>query len=245
MTIPIPAIDIIDGKCVRLTKGAYSEKKIYDFDPLEIAHAVVGAGLPRLHLVDLDGARSGRVVNHKVLEKIASKTPLIIDFGGGIKTEESLRIAFESGAAQVVIGSTAVKDKDLFLQWIGSHGADKFILGADVRENMIAISGWEETTAIHIDEFLNDYQKKGIRYVLCTDIERDGMLEGTALELYDRLSHEFPKLAFIASGGVTSLQELDALRAMNAYGAVIGKALFEHRLNIEDLAGWYHNQVRG
>ncbi len=231
----IPAIDIIDGKCVRLTQGDYDQKKIYNEHPLEVAKQFEDAGIKRLHLVDLDGAKAGAVKNWKVLELITGKTGLIVDFGGGIKMEKDLKIVFESGAAYATIGSLAVKDENLFVEWLKAFGADKFLLGADVKNEKIAIGGWLETTDIWIYDFIKKYIDHGIKQIFCTDVSKDGKLEGPSLDLYKNIMAEFPSLYFIASGGVSSLNDLDALAFIGCKGTIVGKAIYEGRMDISDL----------
>jgi phosphoribosylformimino-5-aminoimidazole carboxamide ribotide isomerase len=231
----IPAIDIIEGKCVRLTQGDYGLKKIYNEHPLEVARQFEDNGLLRLHLVDLDGARSGAVKNWKVLETIAGKTTLEIDFGGGIKTEKDLEIVYGSGAIWATIGSLAVKDSATFLQWLLQYGADKFLLGADVKEEKIAVSGWIEKTDIWIYDFLESYIEKGIKQVFCTDVSKDGLLEGPSLELYKNILAKFPALHFIASGGVSSIRDLEELQDIGCRAVIVGKAIYEGRINLGDL----------
>jgi phosphoribosylformimino-5-aminoimidazole carboxamide ribotide isomerase len=231
----IPAIDIIDGKCVRLSRGDYSQKKIYNEDPLEVAKEFEDAGIKRLHLVDLDGAKAKHVLNARILDKIATRTNLVIDFGGGIKTPEDLRLVFNCGAAQATIGSIAVTDKELFFHWLQEYGNEKIILGADVNENKIAVSGWLDVTEVLLNDFLLEYKKKGVSYVLCTDISKDGMLQGTSMDLYKQLKVAFPDLKIIASGGVTSLAEIEELDKTGIYGAVIGKAIYEGKIGLSDL----------
>ena len=231
----IPAIDIIDGKCVRLTQGDYGQKTIYNENPLEVAKEFESAGLHRLHLVDLDGAKAGAVQNWKVLESIASNTSLIIDFGGGIKKEDDLNIVFNSGAALATIGSLAVKNADTFVQWLDKYGADKFLLGADVKEETIAIAGWLETTDFDIYDFIGQYISKGIQQVFCTDVSKDGKLEGPSIELYQNIIQEFPSLHFIASGGVSSMEDLHDLKRIGCFGAIVGKAIYENRITLDDL----------
>ncbi|MDE3252053.1 MAG: 1-(5-phosphoribosyl)-5-[(5-phosphoribosylamino)methylideneamino]imidazole-4-carboxamide isomerase [Bacteroidota bacterium] len=231
----IPAIDIIDGKCVRLTQGDYGQKKVYHENPLEVAKAFEAAGLQRLHLVDLDGARAGKVTNWKVLESIAGNTSLVIDFGGGIKTETDLNIVFESGAALATIGSLAVKQEALFVSWLDKYGADKFFLGADVKDEKIAIGGWLETTDIDIYSFIQSYQAVGIKQLFCTDVSRDGKLEGPSLGLYQGIIQRFPKLHFVASGGVASMDDLQELKRIGCQGVIIGKAIYEGRIDMADL----------
>ena len=231
----IPAIDIIDGKCVRLTQGDYDQKKIYNEHPLEVARQFEDAGLERLHLVDLDGAKAGAVKNWKVLETIAGKTSLIIDFGGGIKQEKDVEIVFNSGAAMATIGSLAVKDTDTFSAWLQQFGANKFLLGADVKDEKIAVSGWLETTDIWIYDFIEGYIKKGIRQVFCTDVSKDGMLAGPSIDLYKNIINKFPELYFIASGGVSSLKDLEQLQEIGCKGAIIGKAIYEGKIQLHEL----------
>ncbi|MBI1341805.1 MAG: 1-(5-phosphoribosyl)-5-[(5-phosphoribosylamino)methylideneamino]imidazole-4-carboxamide isomerase [Terrimonas sp.] len=237
----IPAIDIIEGKCVRLTAGDYTQKKIYNEHPLEVARQFEDAGLSRLHLVDLDGARSGRVKNWKVLESIAGKTSLVIDFGGGIKKEDDLRVVFNSGAALATIGSIAVKDEATFIGWINKFGAEKFLLGADVKDEKITIGGWMETTEILVDDFIEKYRKLGIIQVFCTDVSKDGRLEGPATTLYQKLIEKFPDLFLIASGGVSSLQDLEELQEAGCSGVIIGKAIYESRISLHQLTRMNNN----
>ncbi len=231
----IPAIDIIDGKCVRLTQGDYNQKKIYNEQPLEVAKQFEDAGLRRLHLVDLDGAKAGQVKNWKVLESIAGKTSLLIDFGGGIKKEDDVRIVFNSGAALATVGSIAVKNEEELLKWFKIFGSDKFLIGADVKNEKIAIGGWIETTDIWVYDFIEKYIQYGIKQLFCTDVSKDGKLEGPATELYKNITSKFPELHFIASGGVSGMQDLDALRLAGCKGVIIGKAIYEGRLRIRDL----------
>ncbi|MFT6997404.1 MAG: phosphoribosylformimino-5-aminoimidazole carboxamide ribotide isomerase [Cryomorphaceae bacterium] len=232
----IPAIDLMEGKCVRLTKGDFSTKKEYSSDPLDMAMRFADAGLSYLHLVDLDGARTGEVVNYKILEKIASKTPLEIDFGGGIKSDESIRIAFESGAKKVTVGSVAVKNPELVTEWLSIFGSEKLILGADVKGEKIAISGWTETGDEYVFDFVREYLEKGLKTVISTDVEKDGMLEGPSFELYKKLLGEIENLNLIASGGIRDMDDLEKLREMGLYGAIIGKAIYEGRIDLKDLS---------
>jgi len=232
----IPAIDLIDGKCVRLTEGDYAQKKIYNEDPLEVAKAFEGIGLMRLHLVDLDGAKAGEVVNWKVLEKIANQTALKIDFGGGIKKETTLKSVLDAGAAYATIGSLAVKNRGLFEEWIELFGAEVFMLGADVYEEKIAIGGWIEKTNIDVYEFIQSYINKGIGQLFCTDIQKDGKLEGPSTELYKKIIQQFPSLNLIASGGVSNLQDLKDLRTIGCTAAIVGKAIYENRITLKELA---------
>jgi phosphoribosylformimino-5-aminoimidazole carboxamide ribotide isomerase len=231
----IPAIDIIDGKCVRLTQGDYEQKKIYNEHPLEVAKQFEDAGLKRLHLVDLDGAKAGSVKNWKVLERIAGKTSLIIDFGGGIKKEEDAKIVLECGAAFATVGSIAVKDETEFVKWLIIFGAEKFLLGADVKEEKIAINGWLEKTDIWIYDFIEKYIDHGVKQIFCTDVSKDGKLEGPAVELYKNIVVKFPDLHFIASGGVSSLKDLEELSNIGCKGAIIGKAIYEGRISLKEL----------
>jgi len=231
----IPAIDIIEGKCVRLSQGDYAQKKVYNEHPLEVAKQFEDAGLKRLHLVDLDGAKAGSVKNWKVLETIAGKTSLIIDFGGGIKQEKDVEIVFNAGAAMATIGSLAVKDKDTFSAWLQQFGADKFLLGADVKDEKIAVSGWLETTDIWIYDFIEGYIQQGIQQVFCTDVSKDGMLEGPSINLYKSIIEKFPQLHFIASGGVSSLNDLEQLQHIGCKGAIVGKAIYEGKINLQEL----------
>ena len=239
----IPAIDIIDGKCVRLSKGDYDTKKIYNENPLEVAKEFEAHGIKHLHLVDLDGAKSKHVVNHKVLEQIATKTGLQIDFGGGLKTDEDLRIAFESGAKQITGGSIAVKDPDTFLGWIEKHGADKIILGADAMDEKVAVSGWLEESKEELIPFVQSYQSKGIQYVICTDISKDGMLEGPSFDLYSKIiSSTDAGLKLITSGGISTFDELPKLAEMGCEGTIIGKAIYENRISLKQLESYIlHN----
>lgn len=231
----IPAIDIIEGKCVRLTQGDYAQKKIYNEHPLEVAKQFEDAGLQRLHLVDLDGAKAGKVKNWKVLESIAGKTNLIIDFGGGIKQEADVNIVFNSGAALATVGSIAVKNEAELLRWFLLFGAEKFLLGADVKEEKIAIGGWLETTNLWVYDFIEKYIEHGIRQIFCTDVSKDGKLEGPAVDLYKNIINKFPALYFIASGGVSSMDDLHALRDAGCSGVIIGKAIYEGRIRVSDL----------
>lgn len=234
MTI-IPAIDIIDGKCVRLTKGDYDQKTIYNKDPLEVALQFEDAGLNRLHLVDLDGAKAGEVKNWKVLEKIAGKTKLVIDFSGGISSQKNLEIAFNSGTRYASIGSIAVKDEFTFSGWLLAFGADKFIIGADVKEEMIVIKGWTETTSMKVIELIEKYKAKGVKQFFCTDVNKDGLLQGPATDLYKKILKEHPSIDLIASGGITTLKEIEELREAGCSGAIIGKAIYENRITLSDL----------
>jgi phosphoribosylformimino-5-aminoimidazole carboxamide ribotide isomerase len=231
----IPAIDIIDGKCVRLTEGDYSQKKIYNERPLEVALQFEDAGMQRLHLVDLDGAKAGAVRNWKVLETIASKTSLVIDFGGGIKTSKDVDIVLSSGASLATVGSIAVKDEEEFVRWLKQYGPDKFLLGADVKNEKIAVSGWLETTNIWIYDFIQKYLEHGVTQLFCTDVSKDGRLEGPSLSLYTTIITQFPQLEFIASGGVSSMEDLEQLKDIGCRAAIVGKAIYEGRIRLEDL----------
>ncbi len=231
----VPAIDLIDGKCVRLSQGDYSMQKVYNNNPLDVARMFEDNGIKYLHMVDLDGARQKHVVNYKILERIKVNTNLFIDFGGGIKTEEDLRVIFDCGADQAIIGSIAVTDPDLFTKWILWYGAEKIILGADTKDGKIAVSGWQDITEKDIFDFFEEYRKKDVKYVLCTDISRDGMLQGTAVELYEQLIKKFPMFNIIASGGITKIEEIDELNSKGLYSVIIGKALYEGRILLKDL----------
>lgn len=231
----IPAIDIIEGKCVRLTQGDYGQKKVYNERPLEVALQFEDAGLTRLHLVDLDGAKAKKVVNWKVLETIASKTRLHIDFGGGVQSEEDLRIVFECGARQVTGGSVAVKQPDLFEGWLKQYGSEKIILGADAKNEKIAVSGWEEGTQIWVYDFVEEYVEKGVRYIISTDVAKDGLLQGPSFDLYRNLQDRCPHLNIIASGGVSTRADLEKLAEMNLYGVIVGKAIYEGRVTLAEL----------
>ncbi len=234
----IPAIDIIEGKCVRLTKGDYSTKKIYNENPLEIAKEFEAHGIEYVHLVDLDGAKASHIVNYKILEQIASNTQLKIDFGGGLKTDEDLRIAFDSGANQVTGGSIAVIDPNRFEHWISTYGNDKIILGADALGEKIAIGGWLESSEQELIPFIQNYQQKGIQYVICTDISKDGMLEGPSFELYERILQETPHIKLIASGGISAFDELPKLAELGCEATIIGKAIYENRISLKELENY-------
>jgi len=231
----IPAIDIINGKCVRLSKGDYTTQKVYHEDPLEVALQFEDFGIQYLHLVDLDGAKSKQIVNYKILEKIASKTKLSIDFGGGIKSTEDLKIAFNSGAKQVTGGSIAVTNSKLFESWLTTFGSDKIILGADCNNRNIATHGWQEVSKIDIIDFLNDYQSKGVQQTICTDISKDGMLQGPAIALYEEILSK-TKMKLIASGGVTTLEDLKTLQNIGCEGAILGKAIYEGTISLKELS---------
>ena len=231
----IPAIDIIDGKCVRLSQGDYNQKTVYNSDPLEVARSFEDAGVTRLHLVDLDGAKASHIVNWKVLETIASKTNLIIDFGGGLKTDEDLRIAFDSGAQMITGGSIAVKNKEVFLSWIDKFGADKIILGADVKDDKVAVSGWIEDSGLEIIDFVGSYVEKGITKVISTDISKDGMLTGPSFELYENLQSNFSELYVIASGGVSNMDDIIQLQEKGVPAVITGKAIYEGKITLKQI----------
>jgi phosphoribosylformimino-5-aminoimidazole carboxamide ribotide isomerase len=232
----IPAIDIIDGSCVRLTQGDYNQKKVYDENPLDVAKAFESAGLRYLHLIDLDGAKAGKVTNWKVIEQITTETGLIIDFGGGIKTDEEVSRLFDFGVAQVNIGSVAVTNPDKIAGWIQKFGSEKVILSADVKDEKIAISGWQENSLIAITDFLKDYIRKGIEYVTCTDIGTDGMLTGPNIDLYKKILLTFPQLNLIASGGVSNMDDIYELKQIGVDGVIVGKAIYEERITLNELA---------
>lgn len=232
----IPAIDIIDGKCVRLSQGDYEQKKVYNENPLEVAKMFEGVGIRRLHLVDLDGAKAQHIVNHKVLEGIATATSLTIDFGGGLKSDDDLRIAFECGAAMVTGGSIAVKAPAVFRSWIEKFGPERIILGADAKDGKIAVGGWLETTQADLVPFVQDYRKAGIDKVICTDISKDGMLQGPSVGLYEKLLSEMPGLYLIASGGVSSMADIEQLQEAGVPAVITGKAIYEGRIKMDDLA---------
>lgn len=231
----IPAIDIIDGKCVRLTQGNYAQKKVYNEHPLEVAMAFEDAGLRRLHLVDLDGAKAGAVKNWKVLETLAGKTGLVIDFGGGIKTAADVEIVFNSGSALATVGSIAVKNGELFVSWLREYGAERFLLGADVKNEKIAVGGWLETTDRWIYDFIQEYLEKGVQQIFCTDVSKDGLLQGPALDLYRNIVGKFPELHFIASGGVSGIDDVRRLEEVGCKGVIIGKAIYEGRIKLSEL----------
>ena len=231
----IPAIDLIEGKCVRLTQGDYAQKKIYNEKPLEVAKQFEDAGLTRLHLVDLDGAKAKKVINWKVLEAIASKTRLHVDFGGGVQSEDDLRVVFESGAKQVTGGSIAVKQPDVFESWLKDYGGEKIILGADAKNEKIAVSGWEEGTDLWVYDFVEKYQEKGVKYIISTDVAKDGLLQGPSFDLYRNLQDRCPEMHTIASGGVSNMDDLYKLAEMNLYGVIVGKAIYEGRVTLEEL----------
>jgi len=231
----IPAIDLIDGKCVRLSQGDYAQKTVYNENPLEIAKMFADAGIQRLHLVDLDGAKAHHIVNHKVLEMITSSTNLVVDFGGGLKSDDDLRIAFECGASMVTGGSIAVKNPDIFSSWIIKFGGEKIILGADIKNDKIAVGGWLETTEIELMPFIKGFMSQGINKVICTDISKDGMLQGPAIELYKRMLAEQPKMYLIASGGVSSARDIELLHEAGIPAVITGKAIYEGRISLTEL----------
>lgn len=258
----IPAIDIIGGKCVRLTQGRFTDQKEYSQDPLEMARRFEDHGIRDLHVVDLDGAREGKITNYKILEQIASGTNLHIDFGGGLACEEDVRIAFESGAQQITGGSIAVKDKATFLGWLKDYGSEKIILGADAKEGKIAVSGWQETTAMELIPFVKNYMKEGVRYVICTDIAKDGMLAGPAVGLYTAILEATrinetkvtmsgvedtwrPGIHLIASGGITTMDDIKALNEIGCEGAIIGKAIYENRIGLKELESFISGSWMG
>ena len=231
----IPAIDVIDGKCVRLSKGDYNCKKVYAEDPLEVARMMQDVGCRRLHLVDLDGAKSNHIVNHKVLERIATKTDLVIDFGGGLKSDEDLQIAFDSGASMITGGSIAVKNPEIFQGWIDRFGSEKIILGADTRNGKISTTGWTDDSDLDIIPFVKDYMQKGITKVISTDINVDGTLSGPSLKLYQEMLEALPSLYLIASGGVSSMSDIEALQQARVPAVIVGKAIYEERISLKEL----------
>ena len=237
----IPAIDIIDGKCVRLSKGDYSTKIIYNENPLEVAKSFENHGIEYLHLVDLDGAKSSEIVNYKIIEQIAAKTKLKIDFGGGLKSDNDVRIAFESGASQITGGSIAIKNSELFEKWISYYGSEKVILGADALNEKVAVSGWLENSNVDLIPFIKGYKNKGIQYVICTDISKDGMLEGPSFELYSRILAEISEINLIASGGISTFEELPKLEKMGCEGTIIGKAIYEGRITLKQIENYILN----
>lgn len=231
----IPAIDIIDGKCVRLSQGDYRSKKVYNENPVEVALEFEANGIRRLHVVDLDGAASHHVVNYRTLERIASRTSLIIDFGGGIKSDEDLILAFNNGAEMVTGGSIAVKNPEQFTRWLECYGSKKIVLGADVKDRLIAVNGWKDETTVELLPFLNEYIHKGIEKVICTDISRDGMLEGPSIELYKEILEQHANLYLMASGGVSCMADIIALDEAGVPGVIFGKALYEGRITMKEL----------
>ncbi len=237
----IPAIDIIDGKCVRLSKGDYSTKIVYNENPLEVAKEFEAHGIEYLHLVDLDGAKSKHIVNHRILDQIASQTSLKIDFGGGLKTDEDLHVAFESGAHQITGGSIAVKDRSIFKKWLRKFGNDKIILGADANNEKIAIGGWLEESDLDLIPFIQKYEKQGVKYVICTDISKDGMLQGPSFNLYEKILNQVENINLIASGGISSYDELPKLAELGCEGTIIGKAIYENRISLKQLEQYIIN----
>ena len=238
----IPAIDIINGKCVRLSKGDYATQKIYNENPLEVAKMFEAHGVKQLHLVDLDGAKASHIVNHKVLETIANNTSLSIDFGGGLKSDEDLKIAFESGAKQITGGSIAVKNPEIFKSWLQKFGADKIILGADAMDEKIAVSGWLEESDKELIPFVKAYQLEGVSYVICTDISKDGMLQGPSFDLYAKMLKEIPNIKLIASGGISTYDELPRLAEMGCEGTIVGKAIYEHKISMKQIEQFILNK---
>lgn len=231
----IPAIDLIDGKCVRLTKGDYATKKVYNEDPIEMAKSFQDAGITHLHLVDLDGAKAGRIINYEVLNRLSNQTNLHIDFGGGLKSDEDLKIAFENGASQITGGSIAVKNRDKFINWLNTFGAEKIILGADALNEKIAVSGWQEETNEDIFLFIKKFVQQGVKYTICTDISKDGMLEGPNISLYQKILSENNSLQLIASGGVSKMDDIHQLKNANLFGVVVGKAIYENKISLEEI----------
>lgn len=231
----IPAIDLIDGKLVRLTEGDYSKKTVYQTNPLDMAMQFEDAGITRLHVVDLDGAKKGSVVNWKVLEEITAKTSLLVDFGGGVKQESDVQRIIECGASWVTIGSMAAKQPAVFSDWLDHYGADRFFLGADVRDEKIAVGGWLETTTQDVHEFISSYTQLGLHYIFCTDISKDGKLEGPAIPLYKKILNGNSDVQLVASGGVTTIDDLQLLKDAGCHGAIIGKAIYENRITIAQL----------
>lgn len=238
----IPAIDILQGKCVRLTQGDYNTKKIYSQNPLEVAKSFENHGIQYLHLVDLDGAKSNSIINHKVLEQIATKTSLKIDFGGGLKSDADIKVAFECGANQITGGSIAVKNPNLFQNWILQYGSEKIILGADVKDQKIAISGWIEQTNLDIISFIRNFQTYGIQYVICTDINQDGMLNGPNFDLYQNIIAQVPNLRLIASGGIAHFDDLPKLKEIGCHAAILGKSIYENKITLKQIEHFIVNQ---
>ncbi|XOV94185.1 MAG: 1-(5-phosphoribosyl)-5-[(5-phosphoribosylamino)methylideneamino]imidazole-4-carboxamide isomerase [Bacteroidota bacterium] len=234
----IPAIDIIEGKCVRLTKGDYNQKKEYNSNPLEVAKQFESAGIRRLHLVDLDGAKASHVVNIDVLKNICSETSLKVDFGGGVKSEEDLKKVFDAGASQATAGSIAAKDPDKVKKWIADMGSERIILGADVLNEKVMVSGWQESSGLDLFDFLSDYLDAGAKWVICTDISKDGVMKGPSIQLYQKIVNKFPEIMLIASGGVTSMDDLHQLKADQLAGAIVGKAFYEGKLSLQQLSSF-------
>jgi phosphoribosylformimino-5-aminoimidazole carboxamide ribotide isomerase len=231
----IPAIDLIDGQCVRLTEGDYAQKKVYNRNPLDVALKFEAAGIKRLHLVDLDGAKAGKVVNWAVLESITRHTGLSVDFGGGVKTDEDVQRILDAGAHWVTVGSIAVKDENRLLSWFEQYGAEKFFLGADVKQEKIAVGGWLETTSIDLLPFLSKYQAHGVQYLFCTDVSKDGRMEGPSIALYRKIIQNLPGVQLVASGGVSSMADVHALQDLGCKGVILGKAIYEGRVRLEEL----------
>jgi len=231
----IPAIDLIDGKCVRLSKGDYDTKKIYNNDPLDMAKQFEDAGIQRLHMVDLDGAREKRIINYRILEKVAAKTALDIDFGGGIQSDEDMHIAFSSGAKQVTAGSAAVNNREMTLNWLHHYGQERIILGADAKNGKVAVSGWQENSQYDLIPFLKEYKRAGFKYCISTNVDKDGMLEGPDFDIYARIKDELPGMYLIASGGIGEMRHIEKLNEMGIDGVIIGKAIYENRIKLEDL----------
>ena len=239
----IPAIDVIEGKCVRLSQGDYKQKTVYNENPLEVAKMFEAVGIKRLHLVDLDGAKAKHIVNHKVLESIASKTNLLIDFGGGLKSDKDLEIAFNSGASMITGGSIAVKEKETFLGWLEKYGNEKIILGADAKDGRIAVSGWLEATELPVIDFISEFQREGIKKVISTDISRDGMLSGPAFVLYNEIMEKLPGIEIIASGGIASMDDILKLDEMGVPGVIIGKAIYERKISLAKIKKYNLNSL--
>ncbi len=232
----IPAIDLIDGKCVRLSQGDYDKKTIYNENPLEVALMFEAAGIKNLHLVDLDGAKQKKIVNHKILYEITTKTKLKVDFGGGVQSDEMIKIAFENGAQQITGGSIAIKNPDLFENWIKTYGNNKIILGADAQNENIAVSGWQVTTDASIYDFIKNWVVKGAKYCISTDVSKDGMLAGPSFELYEKIQLQNPNLNIIASGGISNMTDVERLNKSEVYGVIIGKAIYEGRISMKELS---------
>jgi len=233
----IPAIDIIEGKCVRLTQGDFQRKKEYG-DPLEMAKQFEDHGIDRLHLVDLDGTREKRVINHRVLEQIASSTSLVIDAGGGLRTDEDVHVVFESGAHMVTGGSIAVKDRPTFMGWLKQYGPERIILGADFKAGKISVSGWHEKTSLDLMEFIADYSEHGIKKAICTDIEKDGMLEGPSMDTYTRIKQEQQSLFLMASGGISNMKDIELLEEAGIDGVIVGKAIYENKISLKTVESY-------
>lgn len=231
----IPAIDIIDGKCVRLTKGDYSTKKEYRSNPVEVAKEFEDSGIKRLHLVDLDGAKAKEIINLKTLEKIANQTNLWIDFGGGVQSDSMVDSAFQAGAKQITAGSIAVRNQELVFSWLEKYGPDKIIIGADTHQGLIAVSGWEENSGIELNDFLRPYVNKGVEYIISTDVAKDGLLEGPNIPYYKKMAKDFPNLNIIASGGVSSLSDLFDLKELSIFGVIVGKAIYEGKISLIEI----------